>query len=154
MSVLLLEKGRVRDNVLSRMPLMSQNFFLPWLQVVKDRYSEPIEACDGKKTQLWGAEALGGGSRINVMLVTRGLPGGYNGWAEMGLTDWSWEKVEPYFRKMETAKGHPGKPYRGHGGKVSLAKLERPIVDVQLTNVASSGPLENRQFAPPFKFYP
>ncbi len=116
-SVLLLEKGRVRNHLLSRIPLLSSNFFFPLLQVVRDRFSEPIAEILGRSTQLWGAEAFGGTSRINGMLLTRGAPAGYNEWADMGLTDWSYDKVEPYFRKMESAKAHPGADYRGHDGK-------------------------------------
>lgn len=116
-SVLLVEKGRVRDNLLSRIPLLSSNFFLPGLQVVSDRFSEPIAAAGGRRTRLWGAEAVGGSSRINIMLVTRGVPAGYDEWADMGFPEWSYDKVESYFVKMESAKAHAGKPYRGHGGE-------------------------------------
>ncbi len=48
------------------------------------------------------------------MITTRGVPGGYNEWSqEFGLTDWSWEKVEPYFRMNEKAEGHPDAAHRG-----------------------------------------
>ncbi len=120
-SVLLLERGRVRDNVLSRIPLLSSNFFLPALQVVGDRFSEPVAAAAGRRARLWGAEAVGGSSRINVMLVTRGPPAGYDHWATaLGLSDWSYDRVEPYFVKMETAASHPRDPYRGHDGELHL----------------------------------
>ena len=83
------------------------------------RHSEPVAAFDGLKLQLWTAEALGGASRVNGMLLTRGVPGGYNFWAEsLGLKEWSWEKVEPYFKRSENAVGRPGRRHRGHDGPI------------------------------------
>ncbi|KAK0710298.1 hypothetical protein B0T26DRAFT_743389 [Lasiosphaeria miniovina] len=117
-SVLVLEKGHVKDNFLSRMPLLSQNFEFPLLQVVA-RLSEPISEVGGRRARMWTAEAVGGASRINAMLLTRGLPGGYNHWAhDFGLADWSWDKVEPYFRKSERAVAHPHAAHRGHDGPI------------------------------------
>ncbi|KAK1760007.1 alcohol oxidase [Echria macrotheca] len=117
-TVLVLEKGRVRDNLLSRMPLLSQAFRLPGLQSVK-RKSEPVAHLGGAKMEIWSAEAIGGATRINGMLLTRGVPGGYQQWAtEFGLDQWSWDKVEPYFRRSENAVGRPDATYRGHDGPV------------------------------------
>ncbi|KAK3342247.1 GMC oxidoreductase-domain-containing protein [Neurospora tetraspora] len=100
-SVLLLEKGRVHDNFLSRIPLLSQNFEFPFLQSVR-RDSDPIPAANGRRAALWTAEALGGATRINALLWTRGVAGGYNAWAEeYGLEHWSWDMVDPWFRKTE-----------------------------------------------------
>ncbi|KAL7948149.1 GMC oxidoreductase [Trichoderma barbatum] len=85
-----------------------------------------------RKLSLYWAEALGGSTRINAMLLTRGPPGNYNEWSQdFGLKDWGWESVEPYFRKSENSIGHPDAEYRGH-----------------------HGPLESRQPAYPFAFYP
>ncbi|KAM7189929.1 hypothetical protein V8F20_009956, partial [Naviculisporaceae sp. PSN 640] len=125
-SVLVLEKGRVADNFLSRIPLLSQNFNFPFLQAVS-RLSEPIDGFHGRRARVWAAEGMGGTSRVNAQLLTRGVPGGYNEWADkFGLTDWSWEKVEPYFRRSENAYGRPeakAKGYRGYDGPVE----NRPV---------------------------
>ncbi|KAK3948028.1 hypothetical protein QBC32DRAFT_382256 [Pseudoneurospora amorphoporcata] len=100
-SVLLLERGQIHDNVLSRIPLLSQNFNFPFLQSVV-RHSDPIPAAKGRRAALWTAEALGGATRISALLWTRGGAGGYNQWAEVyGLHDWSWNGVEPWFRRSE-----------------------------------------------------
>lgn len=83
------------------MPLLSQNFEFPFLQSVL-RHSDPIPSANGRRAALWTAEALGGATRLNALLWTRGGAGGYNQWAEeFGLEDWSWERVEPWFRKSE-----------------------------------------------------
>lgn len=98
-SVLFLEKGFFKDNLLSQIPLLSSNFlFEDQLQVVSDRFSEPSSEVSGGRLKLWTAEGLGGASRINAMVMTRGLSGDYNAWAEeLCLDDWSWDRVEPFF---------------------------------------------------------
>lgn len=141
MSVLLLEKGAVDDHYLSRMPLLSQNYYLSALKVLV-RESEPVappatgdgnrcttqpNASSSRRLKVRTREALGGATRINAMLHTRGVPGGYNEWAEMGHADWSWERVEPYFIKSETAVHLPDAKYRGHHGEfVLLARAKAP----------------------------
>ncbi|ETS76742.1 hypothetical protein PFICI_12129 [Pestalotiopsis fici W106-1] len=121
-SVLVLEKGHVKDNLVSRIPLLSQSFWMGApLQVQESRFTEPIPNANGRINRMWTAEGLGGASRINAMLLTRGAPGGYNEWADKyGLKDWSWEHVEPYFEKIENAKAHANSDWRGHAGPLNV----------------------------------
>ncbi|KAM7187992.1 hypothetical protein V8F20_010727 [Naviculisporaceae sp. PSN 640] len=122
-SVLVLEKGYVKDNFISRVPLMSQNFWLGDALQAKRQFTEPMSKVNNRRNGIWSSEGLGGTSRINGMLMTRGLPGGYNEWAEKyGLTDWSWDRVEPYFRKSENATlAHgPDAKHRGHDGPIEI----------------------------------
>ncbi|KAL7928568.1 GMC oxidoreductase [Trichoderma chlorosporum] len=96
------------------------------------KHLSQIPSTLNRKLSLYWAEALGGSTRINAMLLTRGPPSNYNDWAqEFGLKDWGWDSVEPYFRKSENAIGHPDAEYRGH-----------------------DGPVETRQPAYPFSYYP
>jgi choline dehydrogenase-like flavoprotein len=112
--------------MISRIPLFSQNFTLgDALQVVMDRWTEPITGANNFQAKLWTAEGLGGASRINGMVFTRGTPAEYNAWAEeFGLDDWAWDKVEPYFRRTETSIAHPDSPNRGHDGPIELRKFK------------------------------
>lgn len=123
----MLEKGSVKNSLLSRSPLLSQNFhFGDKLQVVSDRFSEPSPEANGGKFQLWTAEGLGGASRINGMVMTRGPPADYNAWAQdMSLDDWAWERVEPFFRKSENNIGRPHSQARGHDGKLFICLHRR-----------------------------
>ena len=99
------------------MPLLSQNMFLgDLLQVQGDRWSEPIPGANGRRNRLWALEGIGGASRMNGMIWTRGFPGDYNAWSELGLQDWGYEKLEPYFRRIENAVAHPKSKSRGHEG--------------------------------------
>ncbi|KEY75144.1 hypothetical protein S7711_01595 [Stachybotrys chartarum IBT 7711] len=127
-SVLLLEKGRVQDSIISRIPLMSQNLGMgEGLQVQDNRWTETMPGANGRRNQLYGGESIGGGSRINAMLWTRGPPADFASWAEMGFDGWSWDKVEPYFRKLENAVAHPESKSRGHDGPIELRRIEFPF---------------------------
>ena len=46
--------------------------------------------------------ATGGSSAINAQIFLRGVPEDYDGWAALGNDEWSFQKVLPYFRKLET----------------------------------------------------
>ncbi|KAI1478786.1 putative GMC oxidoreductase [Daldinia eschscholtzii] len=127
-SVLVIEKGHVNDNIVSRMPLLSQNMFLgDILQVQSNRWSEPLPSVNRRRSRLWAVEGIGGATRMNGMLWTRGFPGDYAAWSEMGLGDWTYNKVEPYFRKIENATVHPKSEARGHGGPIELRQFQFPF---------------------------
>jgi predicted dehydrogenase (TIGR03970 family) len=44
---------------------------------------------------------IGGGSSINGQAMQRGFPEDFDSWAALGNSEWSYEKVLPYFRKSE-----------------------------------------------------
>ncbi|KAH9993900.1 putative GMC oxidoreductase [Xylariaceae sp. FL0662B] len=94
------------------------------------------EADDSPLTVLIYIEGIGGSTRMNAMLWTRGFPGDYAAWSEMGLGDWSYQKVEPYFRKIENAIAHPNSMLRGH--------------DADSPYSTQLCPIELRQFPFPF----
>ena len=78
---------------------------------------------------MWAVNGMGGSSRLNAMIWTRGSPQSYNRWSESGLSEWSWEKVEPYFKKLENAPRHrqiSPKGARGIGGPIELQKPSYP----------------------------
>lgn len=45
---------------------------------------------------------VGGSSAINGMVMVRGTASEYNGWAELGgpNSTWDWDGVLPYFKKV------------------------------------------------------
>ncbi|KAL9600717.1 MAG: hypothetical protein Q9179_003119 [Wetmoreana sp. 5 TL-2023] len=79
-------------------------------------YSEPMKHCDDRRSLLFRGEVLGGNSRINGMIYTRGSIGDYETWASTGHPEWAYEKVLPYFVKAETAMSRPKSYYRGDSG--------------------------------------
>ena len=56
--------------------------------------AEPMLVPRGKVT--------GGSSAINGQVFLRGVPEDYDMWASLGNDQWSFEKLLPYFRKLET----------------------------------------------------
>ena len=47
-------------------------------------------------------KVTGGSSAINGQVFLRGMPEDYDAWASLGNDNWSYEKVLPFFRKLET----------------------------------------------------
>ena len=79
-------------------------------------YSEPLKHCDNRRDLLFAGEVLGGASRINGMIYTRGSAADYHAWESMGHGSWSFEKVLPYFIKAETTLRTSKSKYRGQSG--------------------------------------
>jgi choline dehydrogenase-like flavoprotein len=108
------------------MPLPSQNlFWTKLLQIQGTIKSEPMHGAYDRTNTLWAINGMGGGSRVNSMLWTRGSPANYNGWSDMGLENWAWDKVEPYFKKLENYFGPLDKDQsgvRGRGGPMELCR--------------------------------
>ncbi|KAH6665539.1 hypothetical protein B0J14DRAFT_680693 [Halenospora varia] len=102
-SVLVLERGVANDTRLSRVPMISFNLFDP-------QYGA------NRKIPLFTAKVLGGNSRINGTVYTRGSAADYDAWAVMGRTDWSYEKVLPYFVKAQTSISRPKSAFCGDSG--------------------------------------
>ena len=66
----------------------------------------------------------GGSSAINGQVFLRGIPEDYDNWASFGNDEWSYEKVLPFFRKLETDTDYGGD---FHG-------TEGPIIARRFTN--------------------
>ena len=46
-------------------------------------------------------KVIGGGSSINGQAMQRGFPEDFDTWAAMGNDEWSYDKILPFYRKME-----------------------------------------------------
>ena len=71
MSVLLIEQGPVADTWASRVPTISSNLFAKD-SVAAHWWSVPMPHADNRSLGVMRGEALGGTTRINSMLYTRG----------------------------------------------------------------------------------
>ncbi|MCZ8182869.1 MAG: GMC family oxidoreductase N-terminal domain-containing protein [Beijerinckiaceae bacterium] len=61
----------------------------------------PVAGLNGRSLLYPRGKVLGGCSAINGMIYMRGQSTDYDGWAQLGLSGWSWEDVLPYFRQHE-----------------------------------------------------
>ena len=68
-------------------------------------------------------KVIGGSSAVNAQIYLWGLPYDFDRWVELGNPEWTWEKVEPYFRKIETdqdfTEGH------GHTGPIGVRRYPK-----------------------------
>ncbi|KAI4148035.1 MAG: hypothetical protein LQ341_001679 [Variospora aurantia] len=114
-SILVLERGLANDSWMSRIPLVGANTLSPDMGAVS-WYSEAMKYCANRQDLVFRGEVLGGTSRINGMIYTRGSVGDYDTWASTGYPEWAYDKVLPYFVKAETTMSRPKSFYRGDSG--------------------------------------
>ena len=127
--VLLIEAGPRDWNPVFRVPIMAGRLY-------GGRYcnwsfsTEPEPQLDGRRIAWPRGRVLGGSSAINGMIYTRGNRLDYDGWAQMGLRDWSYDKVLEAFRRSER---HHGGPSEFHGSRGELpvgpATSSNPLFD-------------------------
>jgi 4-pyridoxate dehydrogenase len=117
--VLLLEAGERDRHPYIQIPLgvgqIRQKGLFDWGYV-----SEPQPELGGRCIELKRGKVLGGSSSINFMAHNRGSRSDYQRWVQMGATDWSYEKLLPYFKRLETWHGEPA-DHRGTDGPVGVS---------------------------------
>lgn len=127
--VLLLEAGGTPRGPLFNVPLMTglllRSSIATWPYV-----TEPEPHLDGRQLKWPRGKVLGGSTSINGMVWRRGLPLDFDLWAQSGLQEWSWDKVEPWFRKAERNAGSATSAL-GSDGAVDLTRgtLDNPLFE-------------------------
>lgn len=138
--MLLLERGPVVDTFASKVPLTSFDFRLSSSPTYKWPASPLSIAPDNEPLEMVTGRLLGGSSKVNAQLYTRGIPGEYNAWSEAGRKGWSWADVEPFFKKSERTLLPSPAPNRGLHGTLSIwASLRH-----ELRHTQESGRLEGQ----------
>jgi choline dehydrogenase-like flavoprotein len=121
-SVVLLEAGpdfrsaqtpkeyRTRDLDLSFE--LNPEFWWPNLTSRRNPAQDPYRYLRGR--------GMGGSSTVNGLCAIRGMPGDYDGWAELGAKGWSFGDVLRSFVALEDEHDFPGAPYHGTGGPLPI----------------------------------
>lgn len=137
--VLLIEAGKSWRSVYISMPA-ALAYPLSDERLLWAYETGPEPGLDGRSIHHVRGKLLGGSSSINGMVFVRGNRRDYDGWAEAGLTEWSYEKVLPYFRKMESFDGGSSE-YRGGDGplRISTGRAKGVIFDAYLGAGQQSG---------------
>ena len=118
--ILLLEAGPEDFNPYIKLPIGYGKLFYD--QSVNWKfYTEPEENLHGKKMYWPRGKVLGGSSSINAMVFARGSRNDFDEWGEHA-SGWSWQDIEPFFRKMETWKGKSDQS-RGQSGPVRVTDV-------------------------------
>ena len=103
-------------------------------------YSEPEPYLNNRKLFCPRGKMIGGCSAHNGMVYVRGNKEDYERWASFGLKDWSYEKVLPYFKKIETwSEGE--NEYRGGNGilPVNQSKNKNPLFKAFIDSAGEAG---------------
>ena len=122
--VVLVEAGGWDRNPWIRIPMA-------WPRILLNRmndwmyFSEPDAELGNKSIECARGKVVGGSSSINAMAHVRGHRGDYDRWASLGLSNWSYESVLPYFKRLENWEGGAD-PYRGVGGPLNVEKNRYP----------------------------
>lgn len=67
---------------------------------------------------------VGGSSAVNGQIFLRGAPEDYDAWAAAGNDEWAFEKVLPYFRKLENDTDFGG-DFHGREGPITCRRFKR-----------------------------
>ena len=118
-SVLLLEAGGKDHNPLIHIPTGTAKIWndpkFNWSYM-----SEPEPHMNNRRLYHPRGKVWGGSSSINMTAYVRGNSGDYNRWGQMGLTDWTYDKVLPYFKRSEIYLTERNE-FRGDSGPMKTA---------------------------------
>lgn len=138
-SVLLLEAGPRDRSLLIQMPvafrLLRQRMLFDW-----GYKSEPEPHAGDRSIPAARGKVLGGSSAVNGMMYSRGHPGDYDQWAQMGAKGWSFDEVLPYFRKSERSE-RGASHWHGADGpmRVSRMSTDDPLVQAMQAAARNRG---------------
>jgi choline dehydrogenase len=81
-----------------------------------------MHADNGRQYPYPVGKAVGGSSAVNGAIALRGLPADFEEWSAAAGPDWTWDRVLPYFVRLEadadvTGHGH------GHDGPIPVRRL-------------------------------
>lgn len=156
--VLLVEAGAA-GHPYSRLPL-SFGLFIDHPTANWRYRSEPEPGTANREIPVPRGRMLGGSSAINGLVYVRGQPLDYDGWAQRGNRGWSWDDVEPLFRRMETYETETGKvgdaatrgqSTRGTGGPLHVSEVpdQNPLYDALFAAAGSLGHKRNPDYNGP-----
>ncbi len=80
-----------------------------------------LRSGDSAAVPLLHARVMGGGSSIMGMIMLRGVPADYDGWAASGADGWGWRDVLPWFCAVETDLDFGG-PLHGSEGPTTIRR--------------------------------
>jgi choline dehydrogenase len=65
---------------------------------------------------------VGGSSSVNTSIALRGVPEDYDEWAELGNSEWSWQKVLPAFNRLERDLDFGAADFHGDAGPITIRR--------------------------------
>ncbi|MFJ2775512.1 MULTISPECIES: GMC family oxidoreductase [unclassified Kitasatospora] len=90
------------------------------------------EIADGRRVRFPRGKVTGGSSAVGATIALRGVPQDYDEWAAVGNPEWSWEKVLPFFRRLEDDADHDQGEVHGRGGPYPVRRWQPDeLTDIQ-----------------------
>lgn len=103
-------------------------------------HTEPEPNLNNRSVYWPRGKVLGGSSSINAMVYVRGHRDDYDEWGEVA-PGWSWQDVEPVFRRMENWLGD-ARAERGKGGPLGVTDVSpmvHPLSRAYINAAAEAG---------------
>jgi choline dehydrogenase len=85
----------------------------------------PVPQLNNRKFNMALGHVLGGGSSINAMVWSRGMPRDYDSWERNGASGWGFKDVLPTFKAQEDWEGGANE-WRGAGGPIHVRRPGNP----------------------------
>ena len=113
--------------------------------------SEPEAGTANRAIPVPRGKLLGGSSSINGLVYVRGQTLDYDTWAQFGNRGWSWQDVEPLFKRMENYEKTGGDGVRGSGGPLSVTEVpdENPLYEAMFEAAVAAGYRRNPDYNGP-----
>jgi len=122
-TVLLIEAGPVDRALELHVPAAFSKLFRGPYDWNYDTVPQP--ALEGRRIYWPRGRTLGGSSSLNAMMWIRGFAADYDEWAETAGEQWSWERLVPYFQRVERTQD-PEHPTQGAGGAQPIEHQRDP----------------------------
>ena len=87
---------------------------------------------DGSEFYSLAGRIAGGGSSVNMMSIPRPIKADLDTWAAQGNPQWSWDKVLPVLKRMESDQDFPNSPIHGNAGPIYVKRkhvFDAPLGD-------------------------
>ena len=90
------------------------------------------EAVPGRLMPYARGKAMGGCSAVNGVIALRGLEQDFTDWARYGNPIWSWDKIYPYFLRIENDEDFGSAPHHGRNGPLPIIRFQdQELVSIQ-----------------------
>jgi predicted dehydrogenase (TIGR03970 family) len=115
-----------------------------------------VELTGERRVPVQRGRVVGGSSALNAAVFLRATPADFDGWAALGNDLWSYERVLPTLRRLETDRDFGASPVHGADGPVPVQRFpaDHPVADAFAVAVEELGipaePDKNAGGAPGF----
>ncbi|MCL1476223.1 GMC family oxidoreductase N-terminal domain-containing protein [Marinobacter sp. M3C] len=104
-------------------------------------HTEGDEKTNDRSIPIPQGKTLGGSTAINGLVFNRGQQEDYDRWADLGNTDWDYESVLPYFKRIEKCEFSVDQRYRSQDGVVPISRVswKNPVCEAFLKSAQERG---------------